>query len=359
MDNYYHQNPQDLDYEASASSRPIDLKLMFSSEIASPVFTKDTIAGGDGGNESIKVYLVDSNTLEKVTTGSIASTKVKIVLLHGDGLITTSLEFKENIVVDHGKKKNLLLGNCYVDLENGCGTVGRIRIKHDRNPISNVTFRLGAMVVDSRYAVKEAITKPFQVKDRRNLPKCSGPRSLEDSVGELINISKKGKIRDRLESENIFTVRNFIDMYFSDATKLQKICRIKGKKWDMTIKHAKTSLFENVCNACEQVGSTSQEWENLPSFDYDDSVLFDDNCYKPRLCEDDEFVMDSDFSTKDVEMGDIYLYGRDKEKGVNIGELVFVHNAGIGKGFQAKKSRWVKLRTIWLLIRSFMKSCTD
>lgn len=190
------------------------------------MFTKENITGkpdGDGGN-SIKVILVDSSTQRMITTGQVASARVKIVLLRGNfGHVSSSLEFKENIVVDWLKKKNILLGDLYVDLKDGCGTVGSIRIKHDRNPLSNVKFRLGAMVINCPFMVKEAITGPFEVKDQRNAPKSSRPLSLEDNVGQLMNISRNGVIRKRLERNNVWIVKDFLDRHSSNARELQMV----------------------------------------------------------------------------------------------------------------------------------------
>ncbi|KAI3674987.1 hypothetical protein L2E82_51736 [Cichorium intybus] len=67
------------DYEASASSKPINLKLIFSDDVSSPVFTKQKITRKAGGNESIIVRLIDAKTGQKVTTGPEAFAKVKIV----------------------------------------------------------------------------------------------------------------------------------------------------------------------------------------------------------------------------------------------------------------------------------------
>ncbi|KAJ0571294.1 putative CALMODULIN-BINDING PROTEIN60 [Helianthus annuus] len=247
----YHQN-LGYQYEASASSKlPVNLKLVFSKEVASPVFTKQKITGkaiGDDGNTSIQVILVDRNTHQRITSGAEASAKVKMVLLRGDCGGSTSRGFEENIVVDWKKKKNILQGDMYVYLQRGCGTVGEIRIKHDKNSLKNVKFRLGAMIVDTSYEVEEAITNPFEVKDHRNLPKCLRPLSLEDRVGKMMNISNKGtgKIRTRLESKNIRTVRDFLGMHSLNPQELQEICGIKGKRWEMTVKHAKTSLTGNM-----------------------------------------------------------------------------------------------------------------
>ncbi|KAI7736578.1 hypothetical protein M8C21_028057, partial [Ambrosia artemisiifolia] len=356
----YHRT----DSEALASSKPTNLKLIFSNEVASPVFTSQKITGkasGDDGNKSIKVILVDSNTKEMITTGPVASAKVKMVLLHEDYDGSDTREFKENIVINWKNKKNILQGGIYLDLQHGCGTVGEIKIKHDRNHITNVKFRLGAMVIDCPCVVQEAITSPFEVKDLRNLPKTLRPLSLDDNVGRLKNISNKskGNIRKRLEHKGISTVKKFLHMHSSNPQELQKICGIKGKKWEMMVNHAKTSLKGNVC-----IKSTSQQSTTLQSNDYDHGIIdqFDNNYYEPKPCQDHEHfgtpMIYPSLSTKDFEMCDFDVFEpaeASQEGGMNYGSYwALVGNSLEGNGIRAKK-RWMKLRIFSFSIVTFTK----
>ncbi|XP_076881710.1 calmodulin-binding protein 60 D-like [Bidens hawaiensis] len=245
---------QNLEYEeAFTNAKPMKLELTFLTKVASPVYTGRTITGEDGGNDGnrpINIMLVDSKTQQRVTNVQVASLKIKIVLIRAEfcGLnenkgIWTPQEFRNNIVINFGKKKNLLLGDFSLVLKGGSGTLGEIRIKHDRIPIRNVKFRLGAMVDgDCPYVIKEAITYPFDVKDRRNECKGTGPLLPNDMVWKMVNIAKKGPIHKRLERKNVGTVRNFLDMYNSNPQALKVICGMKGKRWDMTVSQAKTSL---------------------------------------------------------------------------------------------------------------------
>lgn len=215
--------------EASASSKPINLELIFPTRVLSPIYTGRKISGEvdvNDGNESIKIMLVDSHTRKPIFSGQEASLKVKIVLVRGDfcGENWTHLEFKNNIVVNLEKKKNLLLGDLYLVLKNGCGTIGEIRIKHDNKPLKNVKFRLGAMADDDcPYEIKEAITNVFEVKDRRNESKLSKSLSLNDWVWQIMNISKKGRIHARLESKKILTVKDFLHMHNSYPQVLKEV----------------------------------------------------------------------------------------------------------------------------------------
>ncbi|KAM0018848.1 putative CALMODULIN-BINDING PROTEIN60 [Helianthus debilis subsp. tardiflorus] len=350
MDTYV----QNLRYDWKASG---SLKLKFSSEVNSPVYTGQMIigkAGGDGGNTSLQVMLVDNKTQKMITTGPLASAKMKIVLLPGDYCGSTTREFEDKTVVHWRKKKNILQGGPYFDLKHGCGTIVGLKLKHDRYPISNVKFRLGAMVVDCPNEVEEAITDPFEVKDLRNLPKTIRKLSLDDNVGRLKNISNKGagKIRMRLKRENICTVREFLDMYSSNPRELQKICDMKGKKWEMTVNHAKTSLKGNV-----RIDSTSHQSNTMVC---DGCFEFDDNCYRPQRCENEHFMsismiidpsltIDPSLSTNDFEVWDpscdVFEPGQASQEAALNGAWALGGNIVEGNGVKAKK-RWMKLRII-------------
>ncbi|KAI3504613.1 hypothetical protein L2E82_46521 [Cichorium intybus] len=312
----------------------MNLELVFTDEVASPVFTKEIISGKRRGNESIEVILLDTKTGQKVTTGPLASAKVKIILVRGDygGATNEYGEFEKNIVANWRKKKNLLLGDIYVDLKHGSGTVGKIRIKHDRNSLSNVKFRLGAMVINCPYEVKQALTDPFEVKDRRNVPKSLRPLSLTDNVWQLKNIRRKGVIHKRLESSNVFTVRDFLNMYSSNPRALQE------------------------GNAPARVGYTPQRSNTVPLFDDDGNIEFDNICYKPQPCEEDPFsnmmIEDCNFSIQDFEE----CNGSTPRPAYDAiyGAWTTVSHGDEGKGIKAKK-RWMKLRTLLFSITFFMK----
>ncbi|KAL4566577.1 hypothetical protein LXL04_030695 [Taraxacum kok-saghyz] len=320
-------------YEASASSNPSNLKLIFSDdEINSPVFTKQKITGKRGGKESIKVILLDANTQQEITTGPVASAKVKIVLLRGDYDGSTTMEdgeFEKNIIVSWGKKKNALVGDLEVFLKHGRGTIGEIRIQHDKHPIKNVEFRLGAMVVDcpKEVKVKHAITQSFKVKDLRIAPKSFRPLSPTDKVWQLKNIRKHGPIHKRLESLNVYTVKDFLNMYYSNPQTLQEIYRVKGKNWETTVNHAIT------CNA----------------------VSTDNNFYSPRPYENDYYgsmIVDEKFSINDV---DIEYY--DMDMCLHDERLLPCVPTRVRqvKGFKAKK-RWMKMRTFMFSVTFFICS---
>nr|XP_043607759.1 calmodulin-binding protein 60 E-like [Erigeron canadensis]XP_043607760.1 calmodulin-binding protein 60 E-like [Erigeron canadensis]XP_043607761.1 calmodulin-binding protein 60 E-like [Erigeron canadensis] len=246
------------------AAKPQGYKLRFlTTEVASPVFTgkKDRkgIVASDGGY--IQVELIDNETDEPVIDGPLASKQVKMVLLPANfGDVWTSSEFKNSIQNHLGKKKNILLGDdLSIDLKYGRGTIRKIWIKHDKNHLRKVKFRLGAMMEDCFCEIKEAVTEPFEVKDRRNeLISKKRQLTIDDKVSQLKNVGRRGPCCKRLVNENIKTVKDFLDRLSSDPLALQMIYGSSGKRWEQTICHAKSAISAKTCNACESsVGSAS------------------------------------------------------------------------------------------------------
>ncbi|XP_024977025.1 calmodulin-binding protein 60 D-like [Cynara cardunculus var. scolymus] len=348
------------DNEASASSKPVHLKLIFPDEITSPVYTRTRItgkaAGSDGGRiESIRVILVDGQTNQQVTTGPAASATVNLVLLpanFGDsttrhGGVWTPQDFQDKIITNWGKKKNLLLGDLTVVLKDGIGTVGAIRIKHDGKPLKKDKFRIGAMVVDCPLEVQEGITVPFEVKDRRNESKDSRQLLATDKLWRLKNIGKKGRTIKCLENEGVLTVSDFLDMHDSNPRALKEICGVNSKSWDTMVHHAKRCRIENMPDGYGSVGSTSQLSNNYMPFS-------DSDCYIPQMSENDISVRDYEEDGLVILAGD-FVFEPFPEDGTN-GAATRVSNGREGRVVLAKK-RWKKVRaTLWFSLVSCFKA---
>ncbi|XP_076958852.1 protein SAR DEFICIENT 1-like [Bidens hawaiensis] len=220
-------------------------KLIFSTGVASPVFTGKAIRGESSGvSEPIDVILVDNETNKTVDV----SKRVRVVLLPEDfGGVWTSLQFKNSIITDWRNKKNILQGNHSFNLVLGRGTVPKIWIKHDKKHLSKSKFLLGAMIDDGSYDIKEAITDPFEAIDRRNeLISKNRSVTLADKVSRLRNVGRNGKLCKRLEHEKIMTVKDFLDRLSSNPVALQKIYGSTGKGWEVTVRHAKTSISDKM-----------------------------------------------------------------------------------------------------------------
>ncbi|GJY21592.1 calmodulin-binding protein 60 D-like protein [Tanacetum coccineum] len=267
--------------KAYTSLKPKSYKLKFLTKVASPIFTGKEIKGeGSCGNESIEVILVDSETDEPITNEPAAFKRVRIVLLPEDfGGVWTHLQFKRSIITDWGNKKNILLG---------------------------------ATIDNCFYEIEEAITDTFEVKDKRNELKSKKARVLKltDKVWQLKFIGKKGM--ERLESENILTVKEFLDRLSSNPLALQKICGSNGKRWEDTVRHAKTSIYDKKCDVCGSI--TSQGLDDMPLVDHDECTEVEVDSYEPSPSSDHGMTFD-----------DFHLQGHDQDLSLDtIDELVLM-----------------------------------
>uniref|UniRef100_A0A0A8XUH4 Uncharacterized protein n=1 Tax=Arundo donax TaxID=35708 RepID=A0A0A8XUH4_ARUDO len=103
-------------------------------------------------------------------------------------------------------------------------------------------FRLGVMVDENiGERVLEGITEPFIFKDRRGEgSKKHDIPSLDNDVWRLKTISKDGVFDKALRGGRIFSVKNFLRLYYKGEQALRKIL-IKPKElvWTTIVKHAK------------------------------------------------------------------------------------------------------------------------
>ncbi|PWA89284.1 CALMODULIN-BINDING PROTEIN60 [Artemisia annua] len=309
------ENSFDYATKEYTSLKPKSYKLKFLTKVASPIFTGKVIKGeASCGNESIKVILVDSQTDEPITNEPAAFKRVRIVLLPEDfeGIWTHS-QFKRSIITDWGNNKNIL-GDHFLHLKHGKGFVGKIWIKHNRNHFSKAKFRLGAIIDNCSYEIEEAITDTFEVKDQRNELKSKKARLLKltDKVSQLKFIGKKGV--ERLEGENILSVKDFLDRLSSNPLVLQKICGSNGKRWEETVRHAKTSISDKKCNICGSIGFTSQGLDNTPLVDHAECTEVEVDSYEPSPSYDNAMTFD-----------DFHLQGHDQHlySFYTMDELVF------------------------------------
>lgn len=235
------------------NSESRSLELRFSNNICSPVLTGKIVKGE--GCESLKVALVDSLTGEEVNSGPESSYQVQIFILEGDsdnagGENWTHEEFDKRIVGVPKGKKSLLVGNVCLNLIKGTGVVPEISFTSNSRWMKNSRFRLGARIVDNsnRTRVKEAITKPFDLKDcRGKLYKSHETPSLCDEVWRLHKIGRNGPVDKRLRKENIKTVKDFLDLYFLNPGKLQEIFSGSAKNLEVAVNHARKCPDKMMC----------------------------------------------------------------------------------------------------------------
>ncbi|XP_039141903.1 calmodulin-binding protein 60 A-like isoform X1 [Dioscorea cayenensis subsp. rotundata] len=225
------------------------LQLQFMSKLSLPIFTGSKIEGEDCN--VVNIALVDGLTGQVVMSGPESSLKVEIVVLEGDFEGDeednwTYEDFRNNIVREREGKRSLLTGDVYLELTEGIGVLGELSFTDNSSWTRSRKFRLGASIVDGCYngtRIKEAKTEPFMVKDHRGeLYKKHYPPALMDEVWRLEKIGKDGAFHKRLSIENINTVKDFLTLLYTDATRLRNILGsgMSAKMWEVTVDHART-----------------------------------------------------------------------------------------------------------------------
>lgn len=130
------------------------------------------------GSSAIKLFLLDAVTGHRVTTGPLSSIKVKLVVLHGHFKAEeledwTKHEFEKNIVFERDGKRPLLVGSdAVITLQNGIGCIADVCFTDNSSWERSKMFRLGAMAEANGSLVREGVSNPFKVKDRRGESKC-------------------------------------------------------------------------------------------------------------------------------------------------------------------------------------------
>lgn len=158
----------------ASQSRPY--KLQFEGKLPSTLFTGNKLEAE--GLSPVTIQLVDAVSGHRITDGPLASKKVEIVVLHGHFKSEqleewTKKEFCSHMVSERYNKRPLLVGERIITLQNGIGSVGDVYFTDNSSWGRTKMFRLGARVVLApEDQVREAVSSPFQVKDRRGESKC-------------------------------------------------------------------------------------------------------------------------------------------------------------------------------------------
>ncbi|XP_072999564.1 protein SAR DEFICIENT 1-like [Typha latifolia] len=227
-------------------------KLVFRRELGLPIFTGSKIEDEDGNH--LQILLVNSEQLPPTTLPP--SIKLELLVLDGDFMSDgredwTGEEFQRNIVKERTGKRPLLYGDVNVTMRDGMVTISELQFTDNSSWIRSRNFRIGARIVPGSYngpSVKEAMTKPFMVKDHRGeLYKKHYPPRLNDEVWRLKKIRKDGPFHKRLEANNIKTVQDFLKLLEVDLNSLREILGqgMSEKMWKITVNHAKTCNVDN------------------------------------------------------------------------------------------------------------------
>ncbi|XP_047170634.1 calmodulin-binding protein 60 B-like [Vigna umbellata] len=217
-------------------------QLCFVNELPKVIFTMANLTAEDGG--SLEIELRDAASQQRVDTEEFSSMKAQIYVLDGafESQDWTAEEFDGNIVKPREGKAPLLRGHTVTKIEKGVGFIDKKRLKITDNSFTtrNKTFRLGVKIVGSNshgVGIKEAISEPFRVKDKRGeLARKSERPALNDEVWRLRNIGKAGELRKQLSRNKIKTVK---DLLRRDTIGLLREKFGKINTWDKIIEHAK------------------------------------------------------------------------------------------------------------------------
>ncbi|MCD7447701.1 hypothetical protein HAX54_032894 [Datura stramonium] len=223
--------------------RPCELRcliLKFSHEISPVVFTGECIFP-----EGTKLELVDAATGQHMRHGPLASAQIEIFLLNGDENWTIE-ELNSHIMMKKRGGKSRRDQNPYLRLEGGVVSVDELKFKHSPKRMKKLEMvTIGAKVVDQPedVIVKEAVTGPFALKDKRLLRnKKRYPPSATDDVWRLEHIYINGAFHNRLIVNGIKTVEDFLIEFQNNPQRLRHILgkSMSESYWKKATTHAKT-----------------------------------------------------------------------------------------------------------------------
>ncbi|XP_062223052.1 calmodulin-binding protein 60 B-like isoform X2 [Phragmites australis] len=229
-----------------------NLQLQFRSQLALPIFTGGKVEGEQGA--AVHVVLLDANTGCVVASGPESFAKLDVLVLEGDfnkedNEDWTEEEFESNIVKEREGKRPLLTGDLQVTLKEGVGTIGELIFTDNSSWIRSRKFRLGLRIASGfceGIRVREAKTEAFPVKDHRGeLYKKHYPPALKDDVWRLEKVGKDGAFHNRLNSNGIYTVEDFLRLLVRDHQRLRSILgsNMSNKMWESLVEHAKTCVL--------------------------------------------------------------------------------------------------------------------
>ncbi|GAB4855635.1 hypothetical protein Ancab_024256 [Ancistrocladus abbreviatus] len=240
--------------------------LKFRSTLPPRLFTGNPIEADGEGDKHVKIVLLDSNSGDVVQHGPLSSIKIELVVLDGDFEAEgkedwMEEEFSNKVLHERKGRRPLLVGDCVIPMTRGVATIYNVQVTDNSSWVRTKRFRLGARVANGVFVeagIREAVSNPFEVKDRRgeSYQKHSKP-SLHDDVWRLNMIRKDGPYNRRLAENGIHTVKDFLRQYNINQSFLHKILRASNKSWEAIVKHATScTLDDDQCFAywCEAEG---------------------------------------------------------------------------------------------------------
>ncbi|CAL9167819.1 unnamed protein product [Musa hybrid cultivar] len=213
--------------EVEASS---NWRLVFTRPILPQIYTKSKVEDQD--NRPLQVKLVDTRTGESPALSPRSALKVEVVVLNGDFPSQddddwTAEEFNRNVVKQREGRAQLLVGDRKVAVCEGMASFEDLEFTDNSSWVRSGRFIFGVRVAPGSYEgprIKEAVTKPFKVLDRRGeLYKKHNPPRPHDEVWRLKKIAKDGVFHRSLRDANVRTVREFLRLLNNDRNALRRV----------------------------------------------------------------------------------------------------------------------------------------
>ncbi|KAL8130515.1 hypothetical protein V2J09_019670 [Rumex salicifolius] len=181
------------------------LHLHFVSKLPTKLFTASTVYAIADETEAnttlpVKVLLLDENN-HVVNDGPLSSLKVEICVACGN---SNAEESEARLVVARQEIGSLLVGNCIKAMENGVCSFNDLKFIDNSSWMPSKMFRLVAKVAYSA--------------------------QLSSSIGIKYN--------EKLEAARIFTVKDFLQKYYSDESSLKRVLGVKNGVWETIVQHA-------------------------------------------------------------------------------------------------------------------------
>ncbi|KAE8653346.1 hypothetical protein Csa_007572 [Cucumis sativus] len=260
----------------------LKLKLSFINQIAPTIFTNNEIKAKNG--KPLVVAICDNTTNSKaiIKTGMLSRALVEFVVLDGEFGFNLRREknnwndFNESIVSERVGKRPLIVGNDKIILlENGFGQLNDLSFTDNSSWTKTKKFRLGVKFVDEEIKTKfpgieGAVSEPFRVMDQRGKGyKKHHPPSRGDEVWRLEGIAKNGAYHQRLSSNAIENVDDFLKTYKQKgSTYLKQLLgeKVPEKIWKKMVNNVlECDSVENEANL-NNLEDGKFYYQDFPSF---------------------------------------------------------------------------------------------
>ncbi|XP_028770840.1 calmodulin-binding protein 60 B [Neltuma alba] len=251
-----HQSPRpelltpNSNLSGEVSEARQNFQLEFSRKLRQEYYTQTKILAEDNAPPQIVLLNVGSRSI--VTEGPMSSTEIEICVVpgdfgSGDHQNWSREEFNDNIIVRPREGREALLKgkDTRVTLKDGAAFIPKIEFTDISRWVRTGTFRLAARSKEAD--VKEAISQPFVVKDKRgaSIMKHAIP-SLKSEIWRLKKIGRGGELHKRLLQNGIETVKDFMRLHTINPSSLkEKFGNIPSGRWEAIMEHATACVIDD------------------------------------------------------------------------------------------------------------------